>query len=115
MATVYVKPVRNTFNYLENNDYFTVSFYGEEYRKDLATLGTLSGRDGDKVAKTSLTPVQVGNGVTFSQADITLVCKKIYRQDLDVSRMPQEAVNKYYLTEAPHRMFIGHVVEVIKK
>lgn len=115
VCTVYVKPIRNTYNYLEANDYFTVSFYGEEYRKDLGVLGTLSGRDGDKVAKTKLTPVQVEDSVSFREADITLVCKKIYTQDLDVSKIPQEAVNKYYITEAPHRMFIGHVVKVIKK
>lgn len=114
VATVYVKPIRHTHSFLDSNQYFTVSFYGEEYRKDLAVLGTLSGRDGDKVAKTSLTPVSVGNSISFKEAKITLLCKKIYRQDLITDTMPQEAIDKYYIDEAPHTMFIGEVIDIIE-
>ena len=114
VATVYVKPIRHTHSFLDSNEYFTVSFYGEEYRKDLAVLGTLSGRDGDKVAKTSLTPVSVGNSISFKEAKITLLCKKIYRQDLITDTMPQEAIDKYYIDEAPHTMFIGEVIDIIE-
>ena len=77
-------------------------------------LGTLSGRDGDKVAKTSLTPVSVGNSISFKEAKITLLCKKIYRQDLITDTMPQEAIDKYYIDEAPHTMFIGEVIDIIE-
>ena len=38
VAAVYVRPNRHTFGYLENIEYFTVSFYPEEYRADLKTL-----------------------------------------------------------------------------
>lgn len=115
VATVYVKPVRYTHDFLESNDYFTVSFYPEKYVQALGILGTLSGRDGDKVAQSGLTPLFLEHGVTFAEASVTLVCKKIYRQDLDVSAMPKSAVDRYYYNEAPHTMYIGEVVEVIKK
>ena len=55
VLTIYVSPARYTHTFLEQNDYFTVSFFPEEYRKDLALLGSRSGRDGDKVALTALT------------------------------------------------------------
>lgn len=114
VATVYVKPIRYTHSFLDENEYFTVSFYDEKYRQDLGVLGTLSGRDGDKVAKTALTPVAVGESVSFKQAKITLLCKKIYRQDLITDTMPQDAIDKYYIDEAPHTMFIGHVIDIIE-
>ncbi|MBR6609875.1 MAG: flavin reductase [Oscillospiraceae bacterium] len=114
VATVYVKPVRYTHSFLDSNEYFTVSFYDEKYRKDLGVLGTLSGRDGDKVAKTALTPVTVGESISFKEAKMTLLCKKIYRQDLITDTMPQEAIDKYYIDEAPHTMFIGEVVNIIE-
>ena len=114
VATVYVKPIRYTHSFLEANDYFTVSFYDEKYRNDLGLLGTLSGRDGDKVAKTQLTPVTAGESTTFAQAKLTLLCRKIYRQDLITDTMPQDAIDKYYIDEAPHTMFIGEVVEIIE-
>ena len=71
VATVYVKPIRYTHNFMESNEYFTVSFFDTDYRADLATLGTLSGKDGDKVAKTQLTPVTVGESVSFKEAKLT--------------------------------------------
>lgn len=114
VATVYVKPVRYTHEFLEENEYFTVSFYPKEYRKALGVLGSLSGRDTDKVAKSGLTPRFLEQGITFTQARATLVCRKIYRQDLDASAMPADVVENFYRTEAPHTMYIGEVLDVIE-
>lgn len=114
VATVYVKPIRYTYQFLEKFDYFTVSFFDEAYKKDLGVLGRLSGRDGDKVSKTCLTPIEVESGMTFKEAHTTLICKKIYKQDLDVAQMPQDIINTYYTTEEPHRMYIGEVVKIIE-
>lgn len=113
VATVYVKPIRYTYQFLEKNEYFTVSFFPEAYKKDLGILGSKSGRDGDKISLTSLTPQPVEHGVTFSQASATLICKKIYWQDLDLEQIPQDAVDAYYQTEAPNRMYIGEVIDIL--
>ena len=114
VATVYVKPIRYTHKFMEENDYFTVSFFPEEYRKALGILGTLSGRDCDKVKEAGLTPRFLEKSVTFKEATVTLLCKKIYRQDLDALAMPQDVIKSYYETEAPHTMYIGEVVDIIK-
>lgn len=114
VATVYVKPCRYTHSFIDSNDYFTVSFFDSEHRKALGVLGSESGRDGDKVAKVGFTPVPAGESVTFEQAKVTVLCKKIYRQDLDTAFMPREAVDRYYLEEEPHTMFIGEVIEIIE-
>lgn len=114
VATVYVKPIRYTHQFMEQNDYFTVSFYPDKYRKALGLLGSLSGRDSDKVAMAGLTPRALDNTVTFHEAQITLVCKKIYRQALDTTAMPAEVVSAFYSEEAPHTMYIGEVIDIIK-
>lgn len=114
VATIYVKPVRYTHSFLERNDYFTVSFFPADCRKALGVLGTLSGRDGDKVTQSGLHPKYLEHGVTFEEATVTLVCKKIYRQDLDMNAMPTEMINRYYRQEAPHTMFVGQVVDILR-
>lgn len=114
VVTVYVKPVRYTHSFMDANDYFTVSFYDQEHRKALGILGTESGRDGDKVAKAGFTAVKAGESTTFSQAKLTLLCKKIYRQDMITDTMPQYAIDTYYTDEAPHTMFIGEVIDIIE-
>ena len=40
VATVYVRESRYTHEFMDNNDYFTVSFYPEEYKKVLGVLGS---------------------------------------------------------------------------
>lgn len=114
VATVYVRPCRHTYRYMEENEYFTVSFYPDAYKDDLKILGTLSGRDGDKVAKTVLCPVAAGDSVTFSQAHTTLLCRKIYAQDMDPKAIPADILERMYSGETPHKIFIGEVVEIIK-
>ena len=113
VATVYVKPIRYTHDFMEKNEYFTVSFYPEEYRKALALLGTLSGRDGDKIAQAGLTPEFLEKAVTFKEARATLLCKKIYRHDFVREEVPAFAADKYYASEPPHTMYIGEVVEIL--
>ena len=114
-VTVYVKPVRYTHGFLDGNDYFTVSFYDEEYRNALSVLGVKSGRDGDKVAEVGFEAMEAEHGTTtFKQAKITLVCRKMYRQDLVRDTMDKEVVDKYYIDEEPHTMYIGEVVAVVK-
>ncbi|MDI9540226.1 MAG: flavin reductase family protein [Bacillota bacterium] len=115
IVTIYIKPCRYTYNFLNENDYFTVSFYDEKYKKEMSVLGTNSGRDTDKVAMTSLTPVEVNNSMSFEEAECTIVLKKIYYQDMDIKQMPEAVIKRYYSEEAPHRMYIGEVIEIIEK
>ncbi len=116
VVTVYVKPIRYTWNFLNDNDYFTVSFFSDAYRNDLLILGKKSGRNGDKVAETTLKPVACDHEtVSFEQAELTIVCKKIYWQDMKTDTLPESIVDAYYKTEEPHRMFVGEVVRIIKK
>lgn len=114
VATVYVRPSRYTWQFMESSDYFTVSFYPADFREALTTLGTLSGRDGDKVAKTDLTPVPAGESVTFAQAHTTLLCRKLYAQDMDPAALDTQLREKIYGNEPLHRMYIGEVVQILR-
>lgn len=115
VATVYVRPNRHTFGYLNESEYFTLTFFPEEYRKDLTLLGTLSGRDGDKVAQTGLTARACPHGtVGFAQATLTLVCRKLYWQDMDDSQIPREVKETFYGREPVHRLYIAEVVEILR-
>ena len=112
VVTVYIKPCRYTYGFMNDSEYFTVSFYPEECRKALGVMGKLSGRDADKEKEAGLTPVGLEESVTFKEAETTVLCRKIYFQDLDTGRMPQDVIERYYTKDAPHRMFVGEVVGI---
>ena len=115
IVSVFVHPNRHTHAYLEANDYFTVQLFDEAHKRDLAILGAKSGRDTDKVAQTSMTPMEAAGSVSFREAEVTLVARKIYSQELDTAKMPKEVVERNYSTEAPHTMYVGEIVEIIRK
>ena len=115
VATVYVRLSRYTHEFMDNNDYFTVSFYPEAQRKTLGVLGSKSGRDMDKINGSGLTPVKAGKSVSFKEAEITLVCRKLFRQRVELSNIPEEIVKACYGSGDPHDMYIGEVVDIITK
>ncbi|WP_033154285.1 flavin reductase family protein [Pseudobutyrivibrio ruminis] len=112
VATVYVRTSRYTNEFMKDNDYFTVSFYPEEYKKTLGVLGSKSGRDMDKVHESGLTPEEVENGITFAEAEVTLVCRKLICQRLETDNMIPEIAKQFYENEAQHEMYIGEVVGI---
>ena len=115
VATVYVRVSRYTHEFMDNNDYFTVSFYPEVQRKTLGVLGSKSGREMDKINGSGLTPVTAGKSVSFNEAEITLVCRKLFRQRVELSNIPEEIVKACYGSGDPHDMYIGEVVDIISK
>ena len=113
VATVYVRTSRYTNEFMKDNDYFTVSFYPEECKKTLGVLGSKSGRDMDKIHESGLTPKEVENGITFAEAEVTLVCRKLICQRLEPENMIPEIAKQFYENEAQHEMYVGEVVEIL--
>ena len=112
VATVYVRKSRYTHDFMEDNDYFTLSFYPEEYRKVLNVLGSKSGRDMDKMHDCGLTAKEVEHSMTFEEAEVTLVCRKLFCQELKTENMLPEIASTVYSGDAVHDMYIGEVVEL---
>ncbi len=109
-----IRPQRYTMEFVDNNDYFTLSFYGEN--KDIHKVcGSKSGRDVNKTELTGLTPVFSDNTVYFDEARLVLVCKKQY-----VSRLKEECFIdkeplKWYNDKDYHYMIIGKIEKVLIK
>ena len=113
-VTAYVVPTRHTHGYVNDNEYFTIQLFPQGYKEDLQLLGSKSGRDGNKVAETKLTPVACTHGVTFAEASLTLVCKKLYRQPMETELMPQDVANQFYASQPAHEAYIAEIVDVIE-
>ena len=110
---VYVKPTRYTYNYMENNDYFTVTFFKEKYKEEMVYLGTKSGRDTNKAKYVNFHPLEIDNGVTFKEAYCTILCKKYYYTDIDKNNIPEEAVDRYYKDNSLHRVYYGEIIKIL--
>lgn len=111
-SVIYLRPQRYTRTFVDKENYYTLSFFDEAYKKDLMYLGTHSGRDEDKLAKTSLTPVFSDESVYFKEAKMVLVCRKIYRDKLhEESFIDQDILKKNYPEHDFHYVYIGEIVK----
>ncbi len=118
VTTVYVRPQRYTREFIERADFYTLCFFDEACRADLALLGRESGRDGDKLAKTGLTPQfdEPGGAPLYAQATLALVCRKLYSQDIDPGRILDPALlAQWYAGQDYHRLYIGEVVRAFRR
>lgn len=106
-----IRPQRYTLEFINDNDYFTLSFYGDN--KDIHKVcGSKSGRDTDKTALTGLTPVFSDNTVYFNEARLVLVCKKQYVQQMDESCFTDKEPLRWYNGDL-HYMVIGKIEKVL--
>lgn len=115
-ATVYVRPQRYTKEFIDREEYFTLSFFDESYRKELALCGAKSGRELDKIRECGFTVACGEGGAPYmEQARLVLVCRKQYAQDMDPNAMPADVKEKWYPNQDYHTMYLGQIVEVYTK
>ena len=112
MATIYIRPQRYTFAFLEKYDTFTLSFFSPQWKKQLAHCGAVSGRDEDKFAACGFHVAAADQAPYIQEADLVLVCKKRYWNDLDPAKMDAEALTNYQ-AEDYHRMYLGEITQVL--
>ena len=112
-VAVLIRPNRYTLEFINNNDYFTLSFYGDN--KDIHKVcGSKSGRDVDKTALCGLTPV-FDKAPYFSQARLVFVCKKQYVQKMESECFTdKEPLGQWYDNDL-HYMIIGKIEKVLIK
>lgn len=115
-VTVYIRQSRYTKEFVDKNDTFTISVLGEEYRKALNLCGSVSGRDRDKIKESGLTPLFLDGAPAFEEADMVMVCKKMYEDIIDVDRFADaENKEKWYGDNDYHTMYIAKIEKVYVK
>ena len=111
-ATCYIRPQRYTKEFMDREEYFTLAFFDETYRKALSLCGSKSGREVDKVKECGFTVRTAACGAPyFEQARLVLVCRKRFVQEMDPACIPQDVKEKWYPEKDYHTMYSGEIVE----
>ena len=114
--TAYIRPQRYTKEFVDANEYFTLSFLPEEYRKALSVCGSVSGRDGDKWLASGLHPYYVDGTTAVEEANLIFVCKKQYHQEMKPECFDEkENDTKWYPEKDYHTMYMGEIVKVLRR
>ena len=115
VAYCFIDPARYTYGIMQKNDVYTLTFYTPAYQEAIQYVGTHSGRDGDKVAGSKLTPITTpGGGKAFAEAWLVIECRKIATQLLTPSSVTDAAVKAQYPNKQTE-LFVGEITGVWMK
>lgn len=110
---IFVRPTRYTYEFMEKNETFSLSFFTKEWRDALVLCGSKSGRDIDKAKATGLEPIPGNHNTTgFAQARMIIECRKIYYYDIIPGQILDPAIDKFYPKKDYHRMYIGEILSI---
>lgn len=117
VVTVYIRPQRYTKEFVDDKEYFTVSFLPEEYRKALNVCGSVSGREvDDKWNEAGLHPFETDGTTAVEEAEEIYICRKLYAQQMTPECfIDGECDGKWYPEKDYHMMYIAEIVKVLKK
>ena len=113
-AFLVIRPQRYTKEFLDRAQTFSLSILPGEKRELLNYMGTVSGRDEDKMAKSGLTERLVEGAPVFAESRLTLVCRKQFAGPMEESSfLDPSVVEKWYPQKDFHILYIGRIEKVI--
>lgn len=115
VAFVVIRPQRYTKEFVDQNDTFSISVFGEEKRKMMNYMGTVSGRDEDKIGKYELKYSLKDGAPCFEDAKITMTLRKLYAQPLEENCFIDHAlVDRWYEQRDLHTLYVAEILEIIE-
>ncbi len=114
-AQVVVRPTRYTHQFMDEYQTFTLCAFPEMYRRALKLMGSKSGRDGDKYAKSGLTPIAASTvaAPAFAEAELIIECQKIYWDDFKPEHFLARQIYANYPLKDYHRIYFGEIVAIL--
>lgn len=115
ISIIFLRPQRYTKEFVDNLDLYTLSFYPKEYKKALGILGSKSGRDGDKIKESGLTPYFLDDTIAFKEAHTIYICRKLFGgQQLDASKFTNLNLDsEFYPAKDYHYAYFGEIEKVL--
>ena len=115
VAFIFIRPQRYTYQFTENEKYFTLTFFEEKDREILNFCGSTSGKYINKIEKTGLIPLETENkNVYFKQARLVIECEKLYSDFIDPQGFTSNEIpENIYPKNDFHKMYIGKILKVL--
>jgi flavin reductase (DIM6/NTAB) family NADH-FMN oxidoreductase RutF len=114
VSFIFVRPQRYTHTFTEREDYYTLTFFEEQHRSILQKMGSVSGRNFDKMKESGLTPFTTDNGsIGFKEARLIIECRKLYQNSIQEGGFKDSTLaQKMYPGKDFHTMYVGEITNI---
>ncbi len=113
---VFIRDSRFTKEFIDREGRFSLSFPSEEYRKEMKFLGTVSGRDEDKIKEAGV-HVAYHDGVPYiDEGKEVLLCRVMSETPITKEEFKDEKIDAaWYADQDYHKMYIAEITDILAR
>lgn len=116
VAFIFVRDSRYTKEFLDKNEFFSITFFSEEYRAALNYCGSHSGREGNKLENAGLTLATRHNIPYIDEGNFVLLCEKMSATRItEDSFFLSDIKDKWYSDGDMHTMYVAEIIDVMAR
>lgn len=114
VSFIVIRPQRFTKEFIDSSEQFSLSFFDDSFKKQLGYIGSVSGRDEDKIKKSELKVCYDGSVPYFEEAKTVIICKKLYSQEYRPECfIDAELDSKFYPGSDYHTLYISEIQKIL--
>jgi Conserved protein/domain typically associated with flavoprotein oxygenases, DIM6/NTAB family len=109
-----IRPQRYTKEFVDASETFSLNFLNPaKYREIQSMLGSVSGRDVDKIAKSGFTVDHAEKAPYFAESDYVFICRKLFHQPYDPASFIDKKVDaEWYPDKDYHTLYISEILSI---
>lgn len=112
---IVIRPQRYTKEFVDGAETFSLTFFDKGFEKELGYLGSISGRDEDKIGKLNLRVLHSNETPYIENANLVIICKKLYAQEYKSECfIDTELESQNYPNQDFHTLYIAEITKVLK-
>ena len=116
VAYIFIRDSRYTKEFIDDGEFFSVSFLGEEYRDSLNYCGSHTGRGIDKFTEAGLT-AEFRHSIPYpDEANFVILCRKMAAVPITPDTFTDaDITSKWYAEGDYHTMYVGEIIDVMAR
>ena len=116
VAFIFIRDSRYTKEFIDEGDFFSISFLGEEHRRTLSYCGAVSGRVENKFENAGLNVATKHSIPYVDEANLVILCQKMSATRItEDSFLSPEIKEKWYQDGDMHTMYVAEILEVMAR
>lgn len=115
VAFIFIRDSRYTKEFIDNGDFFSISFLDEKYKDALKYCGSHSGRDGDKLSASGLTWNYKHSIPFIDEGNMILICQKLSSTKITADSFLSPDIAKWYEDNDYHTMYVAEIIEALAR
>ena len=113
---IFIRDSRYTKEFIDNGEFFSISFLDNAYRDALNYCGAHSGRDVDKFEEAGLTPAFRHSIPYPDEANFVILCKKMAAVPITEDSFVDPSISKkWYADGDMHTMYVGEIIDLMAR